>query len=449
METSDGLGPTQNPYGGAVSDVQSSAQPVIWIANSSESTVSRLNTSTGCEEARFYTCGDPSRTAVDQDASGFIGCRSGGQLMKIATQHEFCNDLNGNGVLDTSMDMNGDCKITPDEMVQGDECILWKVTPPGASALRGAGIDAEGNIWVGASNNPSKLSLLSGETGALIKQHSIYASPYGLAIDSDGIIWVASRSPNSLTRVDPDAGEINWWPVPTGDAYGVAVDPYGKIWVANMAGGGVHRFDPVTNTWVHLGGHGNSGRGVAVRLVYGPNFQVIGAKVYVANSGVGTVDIFDAETVTHEGSINLGSNLGAVGAALDLEGFLWVVNQGGNSTHKIDTGTNTIVGTYPVGSGPYTYSDMTGYAFHTITSLTAVYRHVFEGWSYGQTTWDSVEVFAELPGDTHANVQYRVGDSPTALKDAEWSEPIGPFPPMAFPLGLNVTGKYLEVRALL
>jgi hypothetical protein len=134
---------------------------------------------------------------------------------------------------------------------------------------------------------------------------------------------------------------------------------------------------------------------------------------------------------------------------MDLEGFLWVVNQGGASAHKIDTGTNTIVGTYPVGSGPYTYSDMTGYAFHTITSLTAVYRHVFEGWGYGQTTWDSVNVFANLPGDTHANVQYRVGDSPGALKDAEWTEPIGPFPPMAFPLALNVSGKYLEVRALL
>jgi hypothetical protein len=443
-----GMGVSQNPYGGALSDIVSNDLPIIWIANSAESTVSRLNTGTGCEEARFHTCGDPSRTAVDQDASGFIGCRNGGHLMKIATQENLCVDVNGNGTIETSRDLDGSCTITPDEMVQGDECILWQVAPPGAVALRGAGVDKDGNVWVGEYNLPA-LFLIDGTTGDVLKQHNITSQPYGLAIDADGIVWVASRSPNGLSRIDPETGQTGQWPVPTGDAYGIAIDPYGKVWVANYNGGGVHCFDPTTNTWTHLAGTGTSGRGVAVRLVYGQNLQVLAAKVYIANSSQGVVDIYDAGTVTHEGAINLGSNLSAVGVALDLEGFLWVVNQSGNSAHKVDTTTNTIVGTYPVGSGPYTYSDMTGYAFHTITSVQGVHRKVFEGWEGHETSWDHLTVEAELPGGegmSHIRVGYRAGNTVDELKAATWIEPDVTFPPSLFPHPVGLQGSLLEVK---
>jgi len=443
-----GMGASQNPYGGALSDIVSNDLPIIWIANSAENTVSRLNTSTGCEEARFYTCGDPSRTAVDQDASGFIGCRNGGQLMKIATQEKFCVDKNGNGIIETSRDLDGNCMISQGEMVQDDECILWQVAPPGASALRGAGVDKDGNVWVGEYNIPA-LFLMDGQTGAVLKQHNITSQPYGLAIDADGIIWVASRSPHGLTRVDPETGQTGQWGVPSGDAYGIAVDPYGKVWVARYNGGGVHFFDPNTNSWTYVGGSGTSGRGVAIRLVYGQNLQVLGAKVYIANSSQGMVDIYDAASVTHEGTVNLGQNLGAVGVAVDLEGFLWVVNQSGNSAHKVDTTTNSIVGTYPVGAGPYTYSDMTGYAFHTITSVQGVHRKVFEGWEGYETYWDTVAVEAELPGaagSSHVRVGYRAANTVEDLKAASWIEPEVTFPPSTFPHPVGLQGSLFEVK---
>ena len=115
--------------------------PFIWIANSGEHTVSRLNTKTGCEEARYYACSDPSRTAVALDGSGIVACRSDGRVYRIAVSEGYCKDTNGNGTIETSKDLNGDCKISPNEMVQDDECIIWKVQP-GGNCARAAGVDA-------------------------------------------------------------------------------------------------------------------------------------------------------------------------------------------------------------------------------------------------------------------------------------------------------------------
>jgi streptogramin lyase len=48
-----------------------------------------------------------------------------------------------------------------------------------------------------------------------------------------------------------------------------------------------------------------------------------------------------------------------VGVAIDYEGYVWTVSQGGNAAHKVHPATWDIT-TVPIGSGPYTYSDMTG-----------------------------------------------------------------------------------------
>ena len=451
-KVSSGVAPTQDPFGGGAAQVSSSDAHFIWIANSAASTVSRLDTDTGCEEARYYSCNDPSRTAVDADGSGIIACRGGGEVMKVAINEALCTDLNGNGEIDTSRDLNGDCTITNNEMVGQDECIIWKVKPPGASLARAAGIDEDGNAWIGDWNMPG-LFQLDGVTGAVLKTHATTMSPYGLAIDSDGIIWVASRSPMSLGRVDPVQGQTGSWGTPSNECYGIAIDPWGKIWLAGGAGNdGVQRFDPVTQSWSQLAayGHGFS-RGVAIGLLYDQAFQLQGAKVYVAHSRY--IDVYDAQTMALEGTVDLGWERGAVGVAMDLKGFLWSVNQGEYSASKIDTDTLQVVGTYPVGSGPYTYSDMTGYAFNTITSVQGAFREVFEGWEGSATMWDAIYVQANLPGVdeglTWVEIQYRLGNTVDELKSSPWQGPFGPFPPMTFPLAISESAHYLEVKVLL
>ena len=66
---------------------------------------------------------------------------------------------------------------------------------------------------------------------------------------------------------------------------------------------------------------------------------------------------------------------------------------------NLPAGTYEVVLEHPVGSSPYTYSDMTGYALKTITTDQGFYREIFHGWPDATTLWDSLVVEADLPGD--------------------------------------------------
>jgi len=473
-ENSSGVNPDPNGY--LVLDSTKIDFPFIWIANSGEGTVSKLNTRTGCEVARYSVCSDPSRTAVDLNGNGIITCRGDGKVAKVAIFEQDCVDRNGNGRIDTSRDTSGDCRIQLAEMVANDECVLWVVQPDGSptsgcpssgnGCARAAGVDRDNNIWVGFWNS-SRLRKLRSSDGAVLQTFSVARRPYGLAIDQNGFIWVASRDPypHGLLKVDPVQGQVGSWNHPSNYVYGIAIDPWGKVWVASGEAQGVSRFDPVTNQWTNTwswSGRGNT-RGVAISVMRDASGAVVGSKTYVAHhtwtcgsaSTARTVSVVDAKTLTVENPSDLGGMLGPVGVALDFDGYLWTVNQCASSASKIDTGTKQVIGTYPVGQSPYTYSDMTGYALKTITAPQGYYRHVFEGWETQATAWNLIYVDADLPGDgkTFVKVRFRVADTLQGLAQQAWFGPYGPYPPMTFPLDLtqiaNIVGRYLEVEVTL
>ncbi|MCA9709944.1 MAG: hypothetical protein KDK70_29160, partial [Myxococcales bacterium] len=77
---------------------------IIWIANSPEGTVSKIDTITGTELARYYTGptngnDDPSRTSVNLAGDVAVTNRSGG-IAKFAAREDDCIDVNGNGTID-------------------------------------------------------------------------------------------------------------------------------------------------------------------------------------------------------------------------------------------------------------------------------------------------------------------------------------------------------------
>lgn len=436
--------------------------PFIWIANSGEGTVSKLNTKTGCEMARYSVCSDPSRTAVDLNGNGIITCRGDGKVAKVSIFEQDCIDKNQNGKIDTSKDKNGDCKITQDEMVGGDECVLWIVQPDGASSgcsgsngcARAAGVDKDNNIWVGFWNS-KKLMKLKNENGTVLVQWTLSVRPYGLAIDKDQLIWVSSRDPCQIAKVSPISGQINTWSLPSGCPYGIAVDPYGKVWVAGWSDSKLHRFDPSTNTFLSFSMSPAAPRGLAVKIFKDQSGNVIGAHVYGGHNGYGDgsnrkIGVVDALNLMVLPYIDIGKAGGPVGVAIDSDGNLWTCNHSTSDATKVDLSkpTPTVVGHFPIGKNPYTYSDMTGYAAKSITAPSGYYREIFTGWSNATTTWTQLFVSADTPGagKTYIKVRYRVADTLDALKNATWIGPAGPFPPQSFPLNLNQTGKYLEVE---
>jgi hypothetical protein len=335
--------------------------------------------------------------------------------------------------------------------------VLWVTQPDGSTVARAAGVDKDNNIWVGFWNS-TRIRKLSGDTGQSMISHQLSGRPYGLAIDANQTIWYASRSPYSMGRVDPEQGETGFWYIPNGQTYGIALDPLGYVWVARGEEGGIVRFDPKNQTFHQFPnlGRGNT-RGLAVSVVRDNSGEVVESKVYVAHhtwngcgnpSGKQHVSVINAITLAQEAPIFLGGAKAPVGVAIDSKEHLWSINQCTSTASKIDLKTNTVVGEYPVGSSPYTYSDMTGYALKTITSPQGYYRELFKGWTGTGTVWDKIMVDATLPGEglTWLEIRYRIANSELDLADTPWLGPFGPYPPEDFPLQVQKEGNYLEVE---
>ncbi len=347
-----------------------SVQSFIWIANTAEGTLSKVCTVDGEEKARYVTspqlaAGDPSRTSVNLHGDAVVTNRdptSGpSSVTKFAADILDCVDRNNNGTIDTSF---GGDDVKP---WGEDECMLWN-TPLGGGAVgaRATAWDGTedpdtgegGHVFIGAMANRTVYKL-DGDTGAILDEAQTALGHYGGAIDNKGNFWTVDMQCTigscTIERISlDDLNDHNTHTVHCG--YGISVDVQGRIWTAGMAGfngGCVSRFDPTTNEnlYVMTGGLGDFNRGVAI------GFGASAGYAWAANT-VGDLIQVDLETVqvVKRGSVG-GNNM--VGVAVDFEGFVWTVSQEANTAYKIHPDTWAVT-PVTIGSGPYTYSDMTG-----------------------------------------------------------------------------------------
>ena len=443
-ENSSGLSADED--GNLQLDTEEIKLAFIWIANSGEHTISKLDTDTGKEVARFHTCVDPSRTSVDLYSDVWVACRGDGGVAKIVAYEKNCVDKNNDGIVQTSKDNNGDGKISGNEMLPkgSDECVKF-ITYPGGSCQRAAGVDSENNAWIGEWNG-STLRRLNAADGAVMQSFGIGCNPYGLVIDGDGIIWVSGRGCDKLVRADPATGNYQHISPPTGNLYGITVDMNGRIWLGHHSNGSMSRYDPKNGQWSNISSGGGCPRGVAASAE-GFAFYGLGC------GGDHHVMKVDINTMAAQ-KIDIGCcDKQTVGVAMDSSGFLWAVNRNGNSATKIDATTNQVIGTYPVGSYPYTYSDMTGYAAKNYTAPQGYYQHVIPGGPVGSTTWTELIVDCNFQGESYLKLRLRAADTVSALANEAWQGPFGPFPPNVFPMDLSaipdLNGKYLQVEVIL
>ena len=426
----------------------------IWISNSGEGTVSKLDTKTGFEVARYKTCGDPSRTAVDLNGDVWVGCRNGAAVAKIITDVKSCTDKNKNGNIDTSYDANGDHKISGNEMLPSgqDECIKFVVKPPGVKMVRAMGVDKENHGWAG-DWVLKRLWRLSPSDGAVVQSIDLGCNPYGIVVDQKGIVWISGRGCASLLRVDPADGKVQTFKASSVyEPYGINLDIFGNIWTGNCCSHhAAYRFDPTTQKFDFVPVFARP-RGLATS---------IDGFVYVANDQTNSVARVNAVTMKNEGQISLGGGRFPIGMAIDYDGYVWAVNQQASTASKIDPKNLKVIGEYPTGKSPYTYSDMTGYTLHNFTAQKGHYRAVFGVLHQsGQVApeadppvlWESIAADVEVPASAAIYVRYRVGDSIGALAVANWTAQIGPFPPETFPIdlvGKQVIGRLIEVELFL
>ena len=398
------------------------ANPVIWVANSAEGTVSKVDTRTRVELGRYRTgpaaYPDPSRSTVNPHGDVVSVNRSEGSATRILASD--CRDQNGDG-LHTSSGAG-------DILAWGqDDCVVWHLE--GMPGARGSAVEIRGvldggvheYVWVGAYFE-GIIYEIDAEAGVFTGRQIAGVSPYGAALGPGGYLWTFAATWRALARIDTTTLERTDFDFPNTEwPYGITVDADGRVWI----GGSVARFDPESGQWET------------------PPQQVSGGGIAVDGNGDAFVGEFgsawhvDGETMQATAIPGAGGH----GWAVDFDGFAWSIawgwamGGGGNAT-VVDPATDAVVATVGGFVGPYTYSDMTGFQLVNATNPLGRFPHVFEACDGELARWAQITCDVDTPAGSAVSFRVRRGDSAESLTAASWIE-VGSVPPAACPLDLT------------
>jgi len=348
----------------------------IWIANSSDGTISKIDTQTGVELGRYTTRpdgnGNPSRTSVNRFGDVAVANRSGG-ITKVYADTEDCLESNGQPGIQTSSG--------PDDVLPWgeDECVAWYTEIPhdnnrpiawtngtlNEETCEYEGIDVYTAYLDNGVAGTVEIARLDGTSGVVTHTIPMPDTPlkthgfYGAAVDGEDQAWFSQLQGGQLVRVNTDMTVDTWDVEGTHNGYGITVTD-GYVWIC---GRDTHRFDPVTETWaqaqavdpaayVHTGGCMGDGDGTLYR---GAHANVLG------------IDTETLETVVSLPAGQPGDDH-IWGVAVDFDGFVWAIPRNAEHAYKMDPSVpaDPIVMTVEGLQDCYTYSDMTGFSLFSV-----------------------------------------------------------------------------------
>jgi hypothetical protein len=424
FDPDEGRAVEPDPSGGITLGGQTGiTNKVIWIANSGQGTVSKVNTDTREEEGRYDTGpsanSDPSRSTVNPHGDVISVNRTEGSATKILASE--CVDQNGDG-----FDTSGG----PDDVLAWgeDDCVVWHLD--GMPGARGSAVEIRAEldagvheyVWVGAYNT-GIIYEIDSDTGEFTGREIDQVSPYGAALGPGGHLWTFNASWQALARFDTTTLERTEFAFMAGEyPYGITVDGEGRVWI----GGSVARFDPETEEWesppvqVNGGGIAVDGNGDAFVGEFGSAWHVYG-------------DTMEAEAIP---------GAGGHGWAIDFDGYAWSIvwgwdMGGGGNAIVVDPETNTVDATVDGFVSPYTYSDMTGFQLVNATNPVGTFPHIFQACD-GATSvhWSHLTCDATVPAGTSISFRARFGDTVEGLQAAQWFD-VGSLPSEECPMDVD------------
>jgi len=432
----------------------SAPKPYMFVAQTYEGWVLKLDTETGKQLARYETvrlvdcptCDPsrqswyPSRIIVDFEGDMFIANRAfgyQGSISKIAGGESGCLDRNKNGVIDTSSDANKDGIVDVNDPAefkgQNDECVLYSMAVGAYDTYpRALTLDGQGSAYVGTYQDRKAYKLdITQSPPKLMDTYDLPSTPYGFVVRGDYLFSSALGEP--VMRLD-----LNDKSVTTMNAsgnYGITVDQNG---IAFFGGDGLFRCD------FDVGGNcegkgGDYMSGVAIDA----EGQVWGA----TGTGVAKFD-------NNGNFLGNAAADGAYGVAIGHDGDPRVISY--NSAYRVAAG--------PKGGPPgavqqyytgltnnqlvdnYTYTDFTGFGAQNVTVTKGEWTVINDGGA-DDLEWTEVlfnlEPEGKIPVGTSLTFQLRAANVQADLEATPWVLVEGNVP------ALPVAGRFYELRARL
>ena len=452
--------------GGLALDTEEVDVSFVWIANTDEGTVSKIEPRAGIEVARYLSalpgggvppplevCQEqdggpglkpagncPSRTAVDLRGDVWVANRAfegQGSVTKILAAG--CPDKNDDGVITTSHDAdgNGIINIADSEEFPGvdDECLAMTVPIGNKDAKpRGLAVDPffpqdHGSVWVGAYSD-KQMHRVHGTTGEVLKTLDLPISPYGAVMTAERVLWITSLADveDGIVSIDSATNTVGRSiPIQSSSAcaggYGIAVDGAGRIWLGGWRCQAAFRYDPKQDSW----------RTYDLQRGYTRGLTVDGAgRVWIAHSHAGfplakiaRVTSFNAEDGSDKREIELPDAEETIGLGVDADGMIWAVNRGSNNAMRIDPDSGDVIATVRTGTAPYTYSDFTGFGLRTFAApFGSWHGDVNACPPSGNPDWERLTWAADVPPSGRIAVWLRATARPELIANAPR---IGPF----------------------
>jgi len=268
-------------------------------------------------------------------------------------------------------------KVTPDGMVSTlAGSTLGFADGPGESAQfnspYGVAVDAQGNVYVADANNSKirkitpdgMVSTLAGSTQGFADgagDTAQFDTPYGIAVDAQGIVYVADSNNNKIRKITPDGvvstyagnsrNESDENPVVLAlfnSPLGVAVDAQGNVYVADSENHIISKITPEGELSLLAGSTkgfaDGSGNTAQLNTPYGIAVDADGT-VYVADYWNHRIRV-----INKNGELNTlaGSDIGFEdgygtkakftlprGVAIDADGNVYVADSDNNKIRKI------------------------------------------------------------------------------------------------------------------
>jgi len=415
-----------------------SLAPFVWAPSPSDSTVSRIYTRSGIEDARYRIgpLGEhwtPVSVAADKDGNAYIACSVPNQVGKIVVilANSGC-DRNHDNVITTSADYDRNSQITPTEILPwGEDERVFVVSDVGLPGETPSALvcDGKGSLWV-ALNERRRVENVDIQTGKVVALVDVVGKPSTLLLGKAGALWVLSTEDAALTEVDTMMNSIASYCNLEFSPAGMVMDRQDKLWFGNT-NGGIVSLDTVKHSWAYYYRDGDPGvTGVAL----GPN-----GDIWAACPAISSLGHFSGVDGSLSNEIPLGTTAPCVCA--DADGYIWALRDYDSGAIKIDPRSERVLGMAETGRAPFSSTPFASAVTRTGLLPSGSWHTVLDsqlnGAGWGMVTWKG-----DLNGGL-IKVEVKSADTLDDLLALRFN-PV--------PNGLRFeapNGRYLEVRATL